>query len=166
MHAALYAIASGTALLALTVCWQGPGRELLRVEGPTALILHGALLAGIAGFLWSAHALRSFDSLGLGALRRAGDWAEPAESRFVARGPYRWVRHPFYSSALLILWSAPVLTADRLLLNLLFSAWIVAGARLEERDLLLDFGEPYAVYRQQVPMLIPWRAPLRRGANP
>ena len=33
----------------------------------------------------------------------------------VVRGPYRWVRHPLYLTTLLMIWSYPDLTADRLL---------------------------------------------------
>ena len=76
---------------------------------------------------------------------------------FVVRGPYRWVRHPFYFFSLLLIWSCPDLSLDRLLHNILWSTWIVVGSVLEERDLVADFGEPYRDYQRKVPMLIPWR---------
>ena len=71
-----------------------------------------------------------------------------------------WVRHPFYACILVFLWSCPDLTADRLVFNVLWTAWIVVGTLLEERDLLAEFGDAYAAYRRQVPMLVPWRGPV------
>ncbi len=53
------------------------------------------------------------------------------------------------------LWATPALPVDRLLLNVLFTGWILLGAGLEERDLLADFGEDYAHYRESVPMFVP-----------
>lgn len=165
LHGALYSISSGSVLLVLILCWQGPGRVIFRAGPLTALTLHAVLAVGVVGFCWAALALRSFDSLGLGELRRGSEGRPPAAPRFVVRGPYRWVRHPFYTCSLLIFWSQPVLTSDRLVFNLLFSAWVVAGALLEERDLVRTFGQPYVLYRQQVPMLIPYRRPPRGPAT-
>jgi protein-S-isoprenylcysteine O-methyltransferase Ste14 len=73
------------------------------------------------------------------------------------RGPYRWVRHPLYLLVLIMIWSCPDLTLDRLLFNILWTVWIYIGALLEERDLVADFGDAYRHYQQKVPMLIPFR---------
>ena len=64
---------------------------------------------------------------------------------------------------LVIIWCSPDVTADRLLFNVLFTAWIVLGTLLEERDLAAEFGETYSDYQRKVPMLIPWklRKPFR-----
>jgi protein-S-isoprenylcysteine O-methyltransferase Ste14 len=85
----------------------------------------------------------------------------------VVQGAYRWVRHPLYLVVLLMIWSYPVLTVDRLLFNLLWTIWIVVGAVLEERDLVADFGDDYREYQRKVPMLVPTRIPsgqARRSA--
>ena len=71
------------------------------------------------------------------------------------------MRHPFYFLAIVLLWSSPVIPADRLLLNALFTVWIVLGARWEERDLVAAFGDAYRLHQRAVPMLIPWRLPAR-----
>jgi len=77
----------------------------------------------------------------------------------VVQGAYRWVRHPLYYVVLLMIWSYPVLTVDRLLFNVLWTTWIVIGARLEERDLAAEFGDDYREYQRNVPMLLPTRIP-------
>ena len=109
-------------------------------------------------FVLSASTLRrSFDPLGLGPIRAhlRGQAYRPAE--FVVRGPYLWVRHPLYSCILVMLWTNPDVTADRLLLSVMWTVWIWAGAAMEERDLVAEFGDDYRAYQRQVPMLIPWR---------
>jgi len=58
-----------------------------------------------------------------------------------------------------MIWSYPDLTADRLLFNVLWSAWIAVGTLLEERDLTVTLGQQYKDYQSRVPMLIPCRAP-------
>jgi len=75
------------------------------------------------------------------------------------RGAYRWVRHPLYLGVLLLLWAPLDLGLDRLLAATLWTAWIVAGTVLEERDLVAELGEPYRAYQRAVPMLLPWRRP-------
>jgi len=79
----------------------------------------------------------------------------------MVRGPYRWVWHPLYLCVLVLIWASLELTADRLLFNVLWTAWMVVGAILEERDLLADFGEVYRDYQRKVPMLIPWRGRMQ-----
>jgi protein-S-isoprenylcysteine O-methyltransferase Ste14 len=67
--------------------------------------------------------------------------------------------------SLIIIWSGPVYTLDRLLHNLLWSIWIVIGARYEERDLVACFGDAYRSYRELVPMLLPNSLRPRVPAN-
>ncbi len=76
-------------------------------------------------------------------------------SLFRILGPYRWVRHPLYLFMIVLFWSYPSLTADRLLFNILWTIWIVIGTILEERDLVDDFGDTYRDYQTNVPMLVP-----------
>ena len=107
--------------------------------------------------VWALVALRA-DMLGLRpVVSHLRGRAEDANSDFVVRGPYRLIRHPLYLAALLVIWAGPQLTADRLLFNVLWSVWIVVGAKLEERDLEDEHGETYVRYRREVSMLFPWR---------
>jgi methanethiol S-methyltransferase len=152
---ALYAIASGAVLAVVVLFWQRTeiwftAAGLLRWSG----LAVSALAA--AGFVWGAASLRGFDPLGIRPIRRhrSGRPDPPAELQI--RGAYRWVRHPLYFCVLLLIWSNLDLSADRLLFKLLWTAWIVVGTILEERDLVAEMGPPYRAYRRRVPMLIPW----------
>jgi protein-S-isoprenylcysteine O-methyltransferase Ste14 len=110
-------------------------------------------------FGWGVVALRSFDILGIGPIRARLRGTPHQPGPFVVRGPYRWVRHPLYSAILILFWTNPLMTSDRLLFNVLWTAWMIMGTVLEERDLVREFGEVYTEYKRKVPMLIPWRHP-------
>jgi protein-S-isoprenylcysteine O-methyltransferase Ste14 len=156
---AVYSIASGVVLTLVVVLWQRSEIHLYVLRGLPLFIARALSALSVAVFLWSAVALKGFDPLGLGPIRAhlRGRPCRPA--RFVVKGPYRWVRHPLYSCVIVLIWSSHELTADRLLFDVLWTAWICAGAVLEERDLVADFGEDYRDYRRKVPMLLPWRGP-------
>jgi len=163
---ALYSIASGLALFILVLLWQPDDQMLYHISGPARWAFSGVAVAGVAGFVWGVTALGGFDPFGTAPLRAISRGATPVSSVFVARGPYRYVRHPLYLFVLLLIWDAPRLSADRLLFNVLFSVWIVVGTVLEERDLGSDFGQVYREYQMAVPMLIPIPRVLRRRRSP
>jgi methanethiol S-methyltransferase len=160
-HGALYAIASGATLLILLLFWQPSDLTLASAHGPLRWLLRGCYFGGILGFGWGVRALGSFDGFGTGPIKAAMTGTTLKATPFTIRGPYRWVRHPLYAFSLVLLWSYPDLTADRLLLNLMWTIWIFIGAHFEERDLVSLFGESYRAYQRQVPMLLPLRLPNR-----
>jgi methanethiol S-methyltransferase len=162
-YPAVYTVASSVALAAVALLWQPTGRHLLVLEGLPLLIVQGVSLFAFAFFFWGAIALKGFDPFGLSPIRaHLRGWEEPRPA-FTASGPYLWVRHPLYFSILLLFWFTPDLTLDRLLFNVLWTAWIWMATRWEEQDLESDFGEAYRQYQKRVPMLIPWR--LGMGAR-
>ena len=57
---------------------------------------------------------------------------------------------------ILLIWSCPDLTRDRLLFNLLWTVWIVIASYFEEHDLIVEFGDAYREYQKRVPMLVPF----------
>jgi methanethiol S-methyltransferase len=161
-YPAVYSIASGTALFALILLWQPTNQFLFRLHGPARWLSVCLSVLAVAGFAWGVHSLHGFDPFGTLPLKAHLRGAAPPLAVFVARGPYRYVRHPLYLFMLLLIWSIPRLSTDRLLFNVLWTAWIVVGTKLEERDLLVDFGETYHRYQLCVPMLIPFPRFLRR----
>ena len=154
---ASYAIASGTALLVVIVCWQ----ETPLLFQPPGVIFRSFLRAvywlSLLGFVWGIISLKIFDPCGVRPLVVRSRGGIQKRMSFVSRGAYLWVRHPLYLFMLLMIWSYPALQPDRLLFNVLWTVWIVIGAILEERDLLEEFGETYREYQRRVPMFIPWR---------
>jgi len=158
-HGAVYTIASGVALLVLVIFWQRSDIGLVELRGAPRWAWRCVGLAGVIVFLWGARALRSFEPFGINAVL---DDVRGTVSRglpLTVRGAFRWVRHPLYLAMLLLMWSYPTLTADRLLFNGLWTVWVIVGIKLEERDLATAFGDAYHDYQRTVPMLFPWRIP-------
>lgn len=157
-HGALYSIAAGIVLLAVIILWQDSGPGL---DPPPAVswLLRTVGLASLGGIIWAVRALPSFDLFGIHPIVHRQRGTNPRPQRLTVRGPYRWVRHPTYFFTLVLIWSYPYLTADRLLFNLLWTAWVWVGTVLEERDLADAFGDAYRQYQRRVPMLIPYRIP-------
>ncbi len=162
-HLSIYGVASGLALAAVVLLWQPSRAPIFVLTGLGRHLVQGLSLAALAFFIWGARSLLPFDPLGLAPLlahlRNRPDRAPV----FVGRGPYRLVRHPLYLAVLVLIWSCPDMTVDRLLFAVLWSGWIVLGARLEEADLRAEHGDTYRAYCRQVPMLIPWPGPRGEG---
>ncbi len=158
----VYAIASGTALMLCLVLWQPVGEPILSLGEGASWLARLFFLLGIAGFVWAVRALGSFDTFGLQPVLDRVRRHDPEPAPLAIRGPYRWVRHPIYLFSLMLFWSCPVVTADRLLFNVLWTVWVVVGSILEERDLVAQFGGAYVTYQREVPMLLPRRLrPIR-----
>ncbi len=156
----LYAIASGIVVLALVVFWQDSGYTLLTVQGIARWLLRAIFFLAIINVIWTL----STGFLVLFRLQSSLDdlrGNDPRPAPLITHGPYRWVRHPLYLSSIMLIWTNPDLSLDRLQLNLLFTVWVIAGTLLEERKLVARFGQAYRSYQRAVPMLIPWR--LRLG---
>lgn len=122
-----------------------------------------ALLA-MLGFLYS---LRFYDGsvfLGLSQWRRrAQQVEEPGDLRISPL--HRYVRHPWYSLGLVLVWTRDM-DAPLLLSSILITGYFVFGSRLEEVKLRQLYGEAYASYCRAVPGLLPrpWRCLHRKQA--
>ena len=67
----------------------------------------------------------------------------------VTRGPYQWVRHPFYDCMALFMLRTGLMMANWFVLRpgVAVFAILAARSRTEEEKLLERFGEPYRAYR-------------------
>jgi methanethiol S-methyltransferase len=157
-HGVIFTNTSAVMLSMVVLFWQ---KSAYIIANPSnvfvRLLMRAMFVLAIQGFRWAADSLKSFDLLGVDPiLRKIGKKEPPPPMPLSMSGPYRYVRHPFYLFCLVLFWACPKLTLDRLLYNVLWSVWVVIGTLLEERDLVMDFGEPYREYQREVPMLIPW----------
>ena len=76
----------------------------------------------------------------------------------VTSGPYRWIRHPLYATALLMILCLGVLSTSWVLLAYAVSGILVFRLIViprEEKNLQLVFGDRYATYRKTSGALFP-----------
>jgi protein-S-isoprenylcysteine O-methyltransferase Ste14 len=65
-------------------------------------------------------------------------------------------RHPWYFASILLIW-ARQLDVSAILVNVLFTAYLIVGTYLEEKKLVREFGDKYLAYQQRVSMLMPYK---------
>jgi methanethiol S-methyltransferase len=65
------------------------------------------------------------------------------------------VRHPMYLALIIYLWCQTSRLSE-IVANSVLTIYIIIGTILEERKLVLEFGDSYIRYKKEVPMLIPF----------
>lgn len=151
------AVAVLSLLPVLWLEWRHPGPWLWRWSGGWAWLADGLGLAAAVTMLVCPTGYDLAEFLGLRQLR-SGRATPDDQEPFRIATLHRFVRHPWYSLVLVILW-----TRDMRLATLTSAVWITAylavGSRLEERALVERFGARYRRYQERVPGLLP--RPLR-----
>ncbi len=76
----------------------------------------------------------------------------------VTRGIYKYIRHPLYSSLLLLGWGVFLkdVSLVSLALVLVASGFLVCMAKVEEKDNIRMFGDDYSSYIKTTKMFIPF----------
>lgn len=131
----------------MMMAWQST-RVLYLVPGIGNLLMQALQFLSLLAMLVCLRqtGLKSF--LGLQREERDGD-------ELCTSGCYALVRHPLYALSLLFFLLNPVMTTRWLTLTILGTLYMLFGAALEERRLLLKHGERYARYQRSVPFLLP-----------
>ena len=80
-----------------------------------------------------------------------------AAHTLVTRGPYRWVRHPFYDCMALFMLSISLMMANWFVIagGILTFALLAMRSHTEEEKLLERFGDPYRAYRASTGRFLP-----------
>lgn len=60
-----------------------------------------------------------------------------------------------YLSLIIYLWCQTFRMSD-IVVNIVLTIYIIIATRLEEKKLVLEFGDTYIKYQQEVPMFIPF----------
>ena len=150
-----YVLISSLLLILIFWQWRPIAPTIWHVEGWPAAMLTAIFWMGWVIALASTFQIDHFELFGLrqsfDALRGAADRVQAFKTPLL----YRLVRHPLMLGLLLAFWATPHMTAGHLLFAVLSTAYILVGVRLEERDLVAEFGASYERYRERVPMLMP-----------
>jgi protein-S-isoprenylcysteine O-methyltransferase Ste14 len=150
-----YVLISSLLLILVLWQWRPIVTTIWRVEGWPAATLTAISWIGWLTALTSTYMIDHFELFGL---RQVFDTLRGAASRIpLFKTPllYRLVRHPLMLGFLLAFWATPHMTFGHLLFAVMTTGYILVGVRLEERDLVAQFGTSYEQYRRRVPMLMP-----------
>lgn len=147
------AVATTLAIPLLLATVMLPGNPLWQWQGTWAWLANGLGLAALAGFLHSARYYDMDEFLGLTPWRGNHD-AEGEHGQFRLSPYHRYVRHPWYTFGLLLIWTRDI-NAPALVSATAMTLYFIAGSRLEDRKLSRHFGAAYEEYRCKVPGLIP-----------
>jgi protein-S-isoprenylcysteine O-methyltransferase Ste14 len=85
-------------------------------------------------------------------------------ARLVTAGLHRYVRHPLYTTSLIVLYLVSPMTVNRLAFVIGVHLYFFVGSIFEERKLVCEFGEAYRQYQRKVPRLLPRPWLLRHQA--
>ncbi len=154
---AFNALAIVLSLPLLLVMFLYPGDPLWHWYGFGFYLTSTIALLAIFGFLYSLKFYDLSEFLGTRQLKERNNSVHDQEN-FHISPLHRYVRHPWYFLALLLIWTRDVSTVQ-LLVYLLVTAYFVIGSRLEEQKLIAYHGEVYRRYQEKVAGVfpLPWK---------
>jgi len=117
------------------------------------VLMYGSLLL----FFWAF--FFNYDSLSFFGIRQILNFGKVISinpsAAIKKNGLLGVLRHPMYLALIIYLWSQTFKLID-ILINIVLTIYVLIGTILEEKKLVLEFGEAYVKYQQEVPMLIPF----------
>ena len=136
-----------------------------KLAPPTQIWFWLALLAAIIGLALSGWAVTLFMKLGKGT---PAPWDPP--KRLVIQGPYRHVRNPMITGALLMLLAEAILFQSLPIatwMTVFFIGNAIYFPLIEEKGLEKRFGDEYRNYKANVPRWLPRIRPWKQvGSSP
>jgi methanethiol S-methyltransferase len=158
-------LALATILPALYLVFRLPDRELYRFSAPWDSIALGLQVLAALGLLYSVYQMDAWFFLGL---RQLGEPPQlglrysidsTSTPQLVTNGLHRFVRHPLYTTSLIVLYLASPMSLNWLAFAVSCNVYFFIGSIFEERKLVHEFGDAYRLYQQRIPRLVPrpWR---------
>jgi protein-S-isoprenylcysteine O-methyltransferase Ste14 len=122
------------------------------------IISWSLLVVSVIPLVLGVHALRTH---GNPTKRREGDPALydfEKTTTLVTDGIYQYIRHPLYSSLLLLAWGIyfKQFSQPGFLLAVAATGFLLLTAKADESECIQFFGEPYVIYMQKTKMFIPF----------
>ncbi len=153
-----FVLVSGLLLFNLVIQWQPIGGIIWNIEPQSILfyIMYILFFAGWVILFVSSFLINHFDLFGLRQTFLELQNKSYTQLNFKVKSFYKYVRHPLYFGMLLGMWATPVMSVTHLLFAIGITIYVVIGTRLEEKDLVKEFGDTYKDYQKDKPMLVPF----------
>ena len=132
-------------------------------DGYVRVIQYCLMALGAVLAITGARHYNMFQFVGIQQILKGRSGGAMTESgEFDSSGVLGILRHPWYLAVFILLWTRDFNLAG-FTINVILSAYLLIGTLLEERKLVLEFGEKYKAYQRQVSMLIPLKWLRSRG---
>jgi protein-S-isoprenylcysteine O-methyltransferase Ste14 len=138
---------------------------LFRWAGSLAAVPYVLLAAGSFLFIAGARRYDALQFLGIRQIREnRTDLCLGSDECLSASGIHRLIRHPWYAGGIMVVWARDLTVLD-LIVNVILTGYFIIGAYLEEKKLVLAFGDDYRQYQKSVSMFLPirWLVSAMRG---
>ena len=148
-----------TILPALVLVFRLPDQELYRFPAPWDSIALGLQALAAFGLLYAVYQMDAWFFLGVRQLGEPSAIDSTSTSHLVTDGLHRFVRHPLYTTSLIVLYLASPMSLNWLAFAVGCHVYFFVGSIFEERKLVREFGAAYCLYQQRVPRMLPrpWR---------
>jgi protein-S-isoprenylcysteine O-methyltransferase Ste14 len=160
-----YVLLSSLALILLMAFWKPVPTIIWDVRNSslgTGII--GIQIAGWFIVLASTFMIDHFDLVGIRQVYCAFRQQELNRGRFRKRFFYKLVRHLIMTGFLIAFWATPMMTIGHLIFSLGMTIYIYVAVKIfEERDLIIEIGQPYIDYQSEVGPFFPGIG--KRAAN-
>jgi methanethiol S-methyltransferase len=143
------------------------GAPIFRWQGPLVIAKYVLQVTSLYLFIAGASHYRMSQFLGIHQIKTGqADHTLSEHDTFDTTGILDVMRHPWYVAGIMIVLARDI-SLSTLLSNIVICAYFVVGAILEERKLVLEFGEKYRDYQKNVSMFLPykWLNSLYRNAS-
>ncbi len=161
---ATYVLVTSAVLALMFWLWQPIDTPVWTVESSVArALLAAGYWTGWGIVLLATFLLSHFELFGIKQALDALRLPKAAPCTFKTPMLYKIVRHPLYLGFLIAFWVTPDMSVGHLVFALTSTLYIVIGTQLEEKDLVVLFGDKYRRYQKEVGMLLPF---MRRKPSP
>ena len=130
---------------------------IISYGSPLSIIRYVLMYGSLLIFFWAF--FFNYDSLSFFGIRQILNFKKlktinPSEE-IKNNGLLAVTRHPMYLALIIYLWSQTFRLAD-IVVNMVLTIYVIIGTVLEEKKLVLEFGDAYRKYQLEVPMLVPF----------
>ena len=130
---------------------------IITYESPFTIIRYVLIAGSLLMFFWAF--FFNYDSLSFFGIRQIINFGKIKEinsnEELKRKGLLGITRHPMYLALIIFLWCQTFRVTD-IIVNTVLTIYVIIGTFLEERKLILEFGDTYLKYQKEVPMLIPF----------
>lgn len=152
-------IATATFILLYVYSGLQDGKLLFHWQGNMIALQLFFVAIGVLLFIAGA---KTYDFLQLVGIRQISSGSSCSAASKICdiktSGIHGLTRHPWYLGGIILVWSGfREIYSSTLIVIIILTVYLVVGTVLEERKLVVEYGDAYRDYQKKVSMLIPFK---------